>query len=183
MNDTPVTGGMPAPYDSADPLRDVRIVDAPAVPTAVVRQTDFAMHDMPQLMDGVFSHLVGALREAGVTPIGPAFSLHHRFPTATADLEVGFPVDRVLDGALSLPSGYKVVDSELPAARVAITSYVGPYGGLAEAWGAFTEQVGAAGEQMRFPFWELYVTNPDAGGDAAGIRTDLVTALEVPAER
>lgn len=174
----PNPAGMPAPYDAAEPLRDCRITQVPAVPTAVVRRVDFPMCDMPVLMDGVFSHLAQALIEAGHPPIGPAFSLHRRFPVKTADLEVGFPVAAPLEAPLRLPSGYEVLASELPAGRAALTSHIGPYGGLAEAWGAFTEAVGEAGEQMTFPFWELYVTAPEPGADPSALRTDLVTLLE-----
>ncbi|GAA1723158.1 GyrI-like domain-containing protein [Brachybacterium phenoliresistens] len=169
---------MPAPYDSADPLPSCRIAQAPAVPTAVVRQEGFAMYDMPSLMDGTFSHLPQALAEAGIAPIGPAFSLHHRAPVDTADLEVGFPVDSPPSAPITLPSGFVVEASELPAGRVAMTSHIGGYGGLGEAWGRFTRSVGDRGEQMVHPFWELYVTAPTPDTDPATLRTDLVSLLE-----
>ena len=91
---------MPYPYDSAQPATECQVVKAPELPTAVVSKRDFPMYEMPTLMDGTFSHLVEVLEEAGLHPIGPAFALHHRAPVATADLEVGFPIDAPLTSTL-----------------------------------------------------------------------------------
>lgn len=168
---------LPPPYDADEPIPAGAIATAPLVHTAVVSRTDFPMHEMPSLMDGTFSHLVPALEEVGIAPIGPAFSLHRRMPVDTADLEVGFPVDGHLTQTLALPSGFEVRASVLPAGRVAAASHVGGYDGLAEAWGAFTAQLGEAGEQMAFPFWEFYVTAPTPDIDPATLRTDLFTLL------
>lgn len=169
---------MPPPYDAAEPLSGCRVTEAPEVLTAVVSQQDYPMHAMPALMDGTFSHLAAALAEVGVHPIGPAFALHHRAPVSTADLEVGFPVDAPLTQTLTLPSGYEVTGSRIPAGRVGWTSHLGGYGGLAEAWGAFTAALGEAGEQMAHPFWEFYVTEPTPETDPATLRTDLFSLLE-----
>jgi len=169
---------MPHPYDAAEPAGSCRITEAPEIPTAVVVQRDFPMYDMPSLMDGTFSHLAEALAAEGIHPIGPAFSLHHRAPVATADLEVGLPVDAPLTSALELPSGYEVVGSVIPGGRVGWISHVGGYGGLAEKWGAFTEDLGESDEQMTYPFWEFYVTEPHPDMNPATLRTDLFTLLE-----
>ncbi|MFC0676176.1 transcriptional regulator [Brachybacterium hainanense] len=169
---------LPEPYLPAEPLSACRVAEAPAVLTAVVRKQGYPMYEMPALMDGTFSHLADALAEVGVTPIGPAFSLHHRAPVDTADLEVGFPVDRALEAPLMLESGLLVEASQLPAGRVGLISYVGGYGGLGEAWGRFTQSIGDSAEQMTYPFWEFYVTEPSPEADPATMRTDLVSLLE-----
>ncbi|MEE1617793.1 transcriptional regulator [Brachybacterium sp. J144] len=172
---------LPPPYDAADPAAETQVTTAPEVPTAVVRRRDFPMFEMPDLMDGTFSHLVSALAEAGIAPIGPAFSLHHRAPVQTADLEVGLPVDRPLTEGITLPNGFEVVGSVLPAGRIGWISHVGSYGGLAEAWGSFTEDIGESEEQMTYPFWEMYVTEPTPDTNPAHLRTDLFSLL-VPRE-
>lgn len=169
---------MPHPYGAAEPASESRIEQAPEVPTAVVSKRDFPMYEMPSLMDGTFSHLVEALAGVGIHPIGPAFALHHRAPVSTADLEVGFPVDAALTETLTLPSGYEVNGSVIPGGRVGWISHVGGYGGLAEKWGAFTEEIGESEEQMTFPFWEFYVTPPAPDVNPATLRTDLFSLLE-----
>lgn len=169
---------LPAPYDADAPATELRVVDAPLVRTVVVRREDFPVFKLPQLMDGVFSHLASALAEQGIHPTGAAFSLHHRFPVDTADLEVGFPVDGLLEAPIELPSGFTAEASSLPAGRVAVRSHLGGYDTLGEAWGAFMEAVGEAGEQSRFPIWELYVSNPAETKDPSTLRTDLFSVLE-----
>ena len=169
---------MPPPYDAAEPATDCRVAQAPEVPTAVVAQQDFPMHELPSLMDGTFSYLVAALEGNGLRTIGPAFALHHRAPVSTADLEVGFPLDAPLTEPLTLPSGFEVTGSVLPAGRVAWTSHIGGYGGLAEKWGAFTEGIGESEEQMIYPFWEFYVTQPSPEVNPATLRTDLFSLLK-----
>ena len=104
---------MPYPYDAEQPAAECQVAQAPEIPTAVVSKPDFPMYEMPTLMDGTFSHLAEVLAEAGLRPIGPAFALHHRAPVATADLEVGFPIDAPLTDTLTLPSGYEVTGSVL----------------------------------------------------------------------
>ena len=169
---------MPDTYAAVAPARTCQVAEAPEVPTAVVIQQDFPMYDMPSLMDGTFAHLAEALAARGIRPIGPAFSLHHRAPVATADLEVGFPVDTPLTVDLELPSGYEVTGSVIPGGRVGWISHIGGYGGLAEKWGAFTEDLGERKEQMTYPFWELYVTEPHPDMNPATLRTDLFSLLE-----
>src|SRR5690625_7064391 len=79
---------MPHPYGASEPVRECEVAQAPEVPTAVVSKRDFPMYEMNSLMDGTFSHLISALEEVGIQPIGPAFALHHRQPVSTADVEV-----------------------------------------------------------------------------------------------
>lgn len=169
---------MPHPYRAAEPATACQVAMAPEVPTAVVSRREFPMHEMPSLMDGTFSHLTEALEKVGIRPIGPAFALHHRAPVSTADLEVGVPVDTPLTDTLSLPSGYEVTGSVLPAGRVGWVSHLGGYGGLAERWGAFTEEIGESEEQMTYPFWEFYVIPPAPDVNPATLRTDLFSMLE-----
>ena len=171
---------LPAPYDVAEPIRTCTISQAPLVHTAVVSRADFPVYEMPSLMDGTFSHLATSLGDVGIRPIGPAFSLHRRMPVDTADVEVGFPVDSPVRPPFVLPSGCEVKASGLPAGRVAAISHIGAYDGLAEAWGAFTEQLGESGEQMAFPFWEFYTTAPTPDTDPSTLRTDLYTLLAPP---
>ena len=173
-----MTSSMPHPYGATAPISACLVTDAPEVPTAVVSQRDFPMYEMSSLMDGTFSHLTAALEERGVHPIGPAFALHHRAPVSTADVEVGFPVDTPLTESISLPSGYEVIASVLPGGRVGWRSHVGGYGGLAESWGSFTEEIGDSAEQMTYPFWEFYVTPPSPDVNPATLRTDLFSLLE-----
>ncbi|MCS6711498.1 GyrI-like domain-containing protein [Brachybacterium sp. EF45031] len=164
-------------HRAEQPLHTVEIREVPEVPTVAVCVRDWRTADMGHLMDTVFSQLPQALAHHGLEPAGPAYALYHRMPVATADIEVGFPVAAPAQVRLELDDDMVATPSRLPGGRVAVISHVGPYQGLAEAWGAFIAAVGERGERGALPFWEFYVTEPTPDLDPAEVRTDLVTLL------
>lgn len=158
--------------------------------TASVRVEGFPAAHLPVLFDGVFSRLFPALGEAGVQPAGAAYSLYSRVPADTVDLEVGIPVDRVLDGEVDLGvievpgeaggTSFALVAraSALPGGRIATAAHLGGYDRLGEAWQALMGALESRGERAAMPFWEVYTTEPRPDMDPATLRTDLFTALE-----
>ena len=101
MSDAPATG--------------VEFVEAQAVPTVVVRATDYPLEQMPALFDSTFGALFPALAQRGIAPAGIPFSLHHRIPDATADVEVGIPLAEPLGASITV-GDVVLTASELPAA-------------------------------------------------------------------
>jgi effector-binding domain-containing protein len=172
-----MTAPAETPYFLAEPYTEVTILDAPEIPTVVQAVTDYPMAEMAQAFDSTFSALFPVLGAQGIQPVGPAFSLHTRMPTDTVDMEVGIPVDRPLGGDTTTDTGITLRPSSLPAGRIAIMSHVGPYDGLAAAWGGFMQALADQGHQPELPFWEIYVTEPRPDSDPATLRTDLVTLL------
>lgn len=162
------------------PVDGVRLFAAPAVPTAVVRAEAVPMATIGEFFDAAFGRAFPVLFAEGVTPVAAAFALYTRVSggaEAEADLEIGFPLaepltrphDRESDDA----DGLRVVASELPAGEIAVTSYLGSYDGLGEAWGRFMGEIGSMGRAPGIPFWEVYVTDPSPDMDPATLRTDL----------
>lgn len=163
------------------------LTEAPELVTASVRVEGFPGAHLPILFDGVFSRLFPALGQAGVEPVGAAYSLYSRVPADTVDLEVGIPVDRVLDGEVDLgrietPDGgaFALVAraSAKPGGRIATAAHLGGYDRLGEAWQTFIGALEAQGERVAMPFWEVYTTEPTPDMDPATLRTDLFTVLE-----
>ena len=191
-----MTGGEGVPVSAPLPSRPA-LIEAPEQVTASVRVEDFPSAHLPVLFDGVFSRLFPALGQAGVQPVGAAFSLYARMPADTVDIEVGIPADRVLDGEadlgeIDLPEGaggdhvagrvsFPLVAraSALPGGRIATAAHLGGYDGLGEAWQTFMGALESQGQRAAMPFWEVYTTEPTPDMDPATLRTDLFTALEV----
>lgn len=196
-------GGDSAGGDSAVPVPSrPDVTEAAEQVTATVRVEGFPAAHLPVLFDGVFSRLFPALGQAGVQPVGAAFALYSRVPGETVDLEVGIPVDRVLDGELDLgevevPGSAEVLDgaevpssaegasfalvaraSALPGGRIATAAHLGGYDRLGEAWQTFMGALESQGHRVAMPFWEVYTTEPTPDIDPATLRTDLFTALE-----
>lgn len=146
---------------------------AESVPTVVVSAIDHPMNEMSSLFDATFRDLFPLLAEHGIHPVGPAFSLHHRMPTDTADLEVGVPVDHAPAAPLVTSTGTVLQPSTIPGGEIAVVSHVGSYDRLGDAWGAFMEAVAKSGRRPDVPFWEFYVTEPTPDADPETMRTDL----------
>ncbi|MFN3601788.1 MAG: GyrI-like domain-containing protein [Dietzia sp.] len=176
-----------------EPVDGVRVFTVPAVPTAVVRATAVPMATIEKFFDSAFGEAFPALFAAGVTPAAAAFALYTRIaedPEPQADLEIGFPLaeplpeqlggDPQFSGDPEEAGGMRVVPSELPAGEVAVTSYLGSYDGLGEAWEKFMGEIASLGRAPSNPFWESYVTEPSPDIDPATLRTDLFCPVRNP---
>ncbi|WP_166968636.1 GyrI-like domain-containing protein [Brevibacterium atlanticum] len=165
-------------YLHEEPFTELTIIEVPAVPTAVVEGRDVALADLPALFDETFSGLFPALSEAGLEPAGPAFALYTKQPSETVDLQVGIPTSAGLTNAQPIPGGHIVIPSELPAGSMAVSSHLGGYDGIGEAWAQLLGDAVEAGHHPGLPFIELYVTEPSPEADPASMRTDLFLSLE-----
>lgn len=165
------------PYFLTEAVLEVELLEVQAVDTVVLKVTDYPMAEMSAVFDSVFGPLFGLLETRGLKPIGPAFSLHHRMPTNTATFEVGIPVDKPLDAAVTTDDGTVLEPSSLPGGSIARVSYMGAYDGLGDAWGAFMYGISTTGKEPELPFWEMYVTEPSPEMDPATLRTDLISKV------
>ena len=160
----------------AGPHAGVTYLTAAQVPTIVRVARDVPMDGMAAIFDETFSALGPALGEHAIAPAGPAFSLHHRMPGATATFEVGFPLGAPLDGEIEA-GGITFAPSSMPAGPIATISHIGAFDGLSQAWQDLMQRVADDGHQPALPFWEVYVSEPGPNVDSSSLRTDLVTMV------
>lgn len=170
-----------------EPVRRVRLLRAPAVPTAVVRVTGVPMSGLAEVFDSVFGTVFPRAFAAGLAPAGPPVALYTAAiegPDSVVDLEIGFPLGAPLSDQVGAEpvevDGRRVVASELPAGEVAVVSHVGPYDDLGGAWAALMGEIAGAGRAPGVPFWESYVTEPSPDSDPASLRTDLFCVVRTP---
>ena len=142
------------------------IVEVPLVMAAVVRDV-VEMGSIADFFDQSFGQILATLVAEGIEPTGPAFALYHGPPTDTADLEVGFPVDRVIGAVEPVEPG------STPAGRVARLVHIGPYDQLGSSWERLGAWIGAQGETAAADLWEIYVTEPTPDADPATLLTEL----------
>lgn len=164
----------------ADPVLEPTVVDAPYRATVSVRVPDLRESRLHVLFDAVFSHLVPLLADRGVTPVGPPFALYRRKPERTVDIEVGFPVDCILEGEIDIDDEFTARSGELPSGRVGVVSRFGAYADLDEDWEGFVDALEERGERPGRPSWEVYVDQPRGDMDddeIARLRTDLFVVL------
>jgi len=154
----------------------VEIVELEAVRFAAVRSV-VAAEDVPDFMSDALSLVATALREAGVAPAGPPFARYFAAGPDGLDLAAGFPVTEPFLGAGVVHPG------ELPAGPAAVTTCVGPYGGLEAAWTALRRRVAELGRTLGDDPWEVYSIGPGSGVDEAAWRTELIWPLRGAAAR
>lgn len=150
-------------------ITEFQLLDAPAVPTVVVKRAEVTATHLPELFDATFARFHAAIAEGVVAPSGPPFGLYLRMED-TLDIEIGFP------GVLQSPDE-NLVASELPAGRIASAQYWGGFDGLPLAWAEFVSHVAGQGLSVAGPCWESYVTMPEPNMDPTTIRTDLFCAV------
>ena len=142
------------------------LIEADEVVTAVVADV-VEMSNMPAFFDQAFTTLAKVLETQAVHPVGPAFARHRRPVTDTADLEVGFPTDRLVttDG--------DVRPGSLPGGQIARYVHDGSFDGLPTAWARLESWIADQGLAPGDGMWEVYVTEPTPDMDPAGLRTEL----------
>ena len=122
-------------------------------------------------MGPAMEEVTATIAAQGIAPVGPFFSHHLRLDPQTFDFEVGVPVSEPVNAT------GRVVASELPATKVARIIYHGPYEELGTAWQEFDAWITDHGHAPASDLWEVYHSGPEAHGDPAHWRTELVRPL------
>ena len=180
MSGTSGEGGPPAPGAVPRAPRDtppapgsgpaVAIVELETVRVATVRAV-VDPEDVPDFMADALGMVAGALADAGLRPTGPPFARYFSMDAEGLDVATGFPVAEPFLGAGVVHPG------ELPAGPAAVTTFVGAFGGLEEAWTALRRRIVELGRTPGDDPWEVYVIGPGSGIDEAEWRTELVWPL------
>jgi effector-binding domain-containing protein len=147
------------------------ILQTQAQKAAVIRLT-IPRDRIQEEMGPSYNELMSALQAQGITPTGPWFSHHFCMDPNVFDFEIGVPV-----AAEVAPRG-RVKPGQLPAARVARTTYVGGYEGLGSAWGEFDAWLTKEGHKTAGDLWEVYAAGPETGPDSSNYRTELNRPLK-----
>ena len=130
---------------------DVRVVDAPGRPTAVVpARTTWA--ELPSLWGDLLGQVWACLRAGGITSGCPNVMLY-------LDDEPAIEVGVLLDRPCPLTGG--VVPSALPSGRSATTVHRGGYDGLGAAHDAVLEWCAQRGLRPTRTRWEIYGPHDD----------------------
>jgi effector-binding domain-containing protein len=148
----------------------VTIVELEAVRVATVRAV-VDPEDVPDFMADALGMVAGALAGAGVRPAGPPFARYFSMDAEGLDVAAGFPVAEPFLGSGVVHPG------ELPAGSAAVTTFVGAFGGLEEAWTALRRRILELGRAPGDDPWEVYFIGPGSGVDEAEWRTELVWPL------
>jgi AraC family transcriptional regulator len=145
---------------------EITVQEIPAQPVMSIRTT-IAPAELAaafgQLLPAVWQHV----QSQGGRPSGPPFGRYHAFTADHIDLEAGIPVEQPVAG------DDRILASELPGGRVALTWHVGHYERLQEAYRALESWMQAEGVRASGGPWETYWTDPGQSPDPATWRTEI----------
>ncbi len=130
-------------------------------------RTTVAMNEIGKVMGPLFGAVHGHIRQNGQQAAGAPLAIYYSPPGDSVDLECAIPVASPMAGAGRVRAG------ELPAAKVATVTHVGPYDTLSQTWAALTEWMNSQGLAAAGAPWESYVTDPGAEPDRSKWRTDI----------
>ena len=147
-------------------LDEPQIIQTAAQLTAVIHLT-IPRKEIQNVMGPGICELMAAVAAQGIAVVGPWFTHHLRMDPDIFDFEICVPV------TTPVAAVGRVKPGQLPAARVARTTYCGPYEGLPAAWGEFMAWITAEGLTPRPDLWECYVAGPESNPDPATWRTEL----------
>ena len=114
------------------------IVQTAAQLTAIIHLT-IPREEIRNVMGPGVNELMATIAAQGITPAGPWFDHHLKMDPDIFEFEISVPVTAPVAAA------GRVKPSQLPAATVARTVYLGPYEGLGDAWGEFVDWITAEG--------------------------------------
>lgn len=135
---------------------------AVVIPLVVTRD------DMQREIGTAVAELMQLLREEGLTPAGPVYSLYRKYPDTQFEFEVGV----VLAEAFPREVG-RIKPTTLEGGRVLRTIHTGPYDRLDEGWGELEAWTKANGYEMEERFWECYLRGPETAQPSSEWETEL----------
>ncbi len=132
----------------------IELKQQPAQPALVIRARA-AAQDLPRLFGESYGALMQYLGELGEQPVGMPFAAYHDLDMQNLDLEIGFPVSKVLPGKGTIQAG------ELPGGKWATLLYIGPYDQCGPAYDALAAWIKENGYEATGVAYEAFCSEPD----------------------
>ena len=166
--------------------REIRLIDHPGEAAVGVRRIAHPA-ELTTVFSTLLPHVAELLDRLGARPAGPPYGRYRDRPGDDRDVEVGFPVDDVVDlpevqdvPGLGPDAGV-VVAEPLPATRVVETVHAGPYDDLPATYARLDSWITQHHLRPLGESWELYEAGPESDPDPATWRTRVVVAVTGPA--
>lgn len=129
------------------------------------------MDELPAFFGQAFGELYGYAARKGVAPEGAPFARYPSVSTERVEVEAGIVVPSPVAGE------GRVEASDLPAGDAAVTTHIGPYESMHEAYAAIEAWMSANGRTPGGAPWETYFSDPQAEPDASKWRTEIAWPL------
>ncbi len=131
----------------------IEILERPRQATASIR-TRASVSDLPVLMGQTFDKLVQYLGRIGMQPAGPPYSAYYNMDMQDLDVEIGFPVSKVVHGEGDIQA------NEIPGGKYVSCLYTGPYEEFELPYNELKEWLEEKSQQGTGVSYEFYLNDP-----------------------
>lgn len=125
----------------------------PAQPVLFIR-TRTAMENLPMEIGKAYHAIMEYMNEIGETPLDAPYTAYYNMDMEDLDVEMGFPVSKVLPGKGEVKSG------EIPAGKQVSCMYKGPYKDMAAPYDAMSRWISEKGYTPTGVSYEYYYNSP-----------------------
>lgn len=129
------------------------LVEKQAQPVLSIR-TRSAVGNLPQVLGSGYGSIMKYLSEVGENPAGAPFIAYYNMDMEDLDIEIGYPVSKVLPGKDEVKPG------EVPAGKYAECIYTGPYSKCEPAYNALMKWIEENGYKATGICYEFYLNDP-----------------------
>lgn len=127
--------------------------------------------EIPKLLSEILPRVMKHVQSSGGQPAGPPFT-HYLKMGETIEFRAGIPLQKPIDGAGDIEAG------RLPGGNVLVTTHIGPYDKLNEAYAAMAHHVEEHGLNAGDTMWEFYWTDPAEEPNPENWKTEIFLDLE-----
>lgn len=122
--------------------------------TAMVRLITPA-GELPNVIGGAYGEIAAYMENKGMAFAGPPFVIYHNMDMEALDVEIGFPVARVIEGEGRVKPG------KIQGGRVASAMHTGPYETLENTYTELMDFVKEKGLTACEWMYETYLNSPE----------------------
>ncbi len=134
-------------------MHSCEIVSQSTCPAMTIR-TRSAVQDLPMVIGQSYASIARYLQDAGASPSGPPFVIYYNMDMQNLDVEIGFPVARML------PDHGDIHASELPGGDMGVCLHTGPYDTMCGTYEALNRFIGEQGRTAIGTAIEEYLNAP-----------------------
>ncbi len=145
-----------------------------AQPTLSIR-TRAAVQDLPTLIGQSYAAIGAHMKKHGVQPSGMPYTAYFNMDMQDLDVEIGFPVDRVVSGEGPIQPG------EMPEGMYASLLYRGLYSEMGPAYETLKLFIEKSGYKPQGAAYEFYLNSPEEVA-MEDLETRIVLPIEVKNE-
>ena len=130
------------------------------------------LEELPNVIGENFHKIAAYMNGLGEEPVEVPFTAYHNLDMQHLDVEIGFPVSKVLPGKNAIKAG------ELPESLVVSYMYKGPYSGMEKVYDEIFRWMEDNSYRPAGVYYEYYFNSPDEVEES-----ELMTYIEIPVSK